>query len=540
MRYEPWKTCAVLAALLVVGCNAPPPEGGQASAPRELPTIDLSGGPAFPLDAHLEQADVMSGSMSFEQLFEAGSDLFHTPLNGHDGIGSLRLADGSPIHRFSTLPPGGGAAQTQLSSQSCGSCHNFPFPAAAGLANTHVIADGNMDGKPPFSFRSTISTFGDGLLQLLAEEITEDLQGIRDETEAAAKASPGETVTRDLESKGISYGTIAATADDAGTVSLDLSGVEGVDPDLVVRPILVKGNITTVRTINVGASANLMGLQAEELVWRVQDGVEAQTGQRPPADLDGDGVERELSVGDVTAMTVYGAAQETPQSVIRLAELGLVAEPSATDVQRITQGRKLFDDVGCSSCHMPELHLGNTVFEEPTKRGNGNYFDPYLAEHEPGYDPEHPLSFDLATMAQEPRVETDPEGGATVRLYGDLKRHDMGRQLADPGPQPPITPALAPLMMDGEMVLIGASEFLTSELWGVGNTGPYLHDDRAATLDEAIRWHGEDDPPAVGDPGRSEAQEERDAYLALPAQQQEMLRTFLRSLQTFSLPDQGD
>ncbi|MDX1642714.1 MAG: di-heme oxidoredictase family protein, partial [Thermoanaerobaculia bacterium] len=76
----------------------------------------------------------------------------------------------------------------------------------------------------------------------------------------------------------------------------------------------------------------------------------------------------------------------------------------------------------------------------------------------------------------------------------------------------------------------------TSELWGVGNTGPWLHDGRAATLDEAIRWHGEDEPPAVGEPGRSEAQESRDAYMALAEGEREALLTFLRSLRTFAPP----
>ena len=46
--------------------------------------------------------------------------------------------------------------------------------------------------------------------------------------------------------------------------------------------------------------------------------------------------------------------------------------------------------------------------------------------------------------------------------------------------------------------------------------------------------HGEDSPPPAGDPGRSEAQESRDAFAALPAAQQTDLIAFLRSLQTFS------
>ena len=34
------------------------------------------------------------------------------------------------------------------------------------------------------------------------------------------------------------------------------------------------------------------------------------------------------------------------------------------------------------------------------------------------------------------------------------------------------------------------TEWRTPPLWGVANSGPYLHDGRAETLDEAIRLHG--------------------------------------------------
>jgi CxxC motif-containing protein (DUF1111 family) len=180
------------------------------------------------------------------------------------------------------------------------------------------------------------------------------------------------------------------------------------------------------------------------------------------------------------------------------------------------------------------MRLYNTVFEEPTRRGNGNYYDPILLEKDEGYDLERPVTFDLLTDAQAPRAEAHPDGGAIIRLYGDLKRHHMGRHLADPGgPQPPITPHIAPLVLEGQMVLIQPTEFLTPEIWGVGNTGPWLHDGRAGSLEEAIMLHGEDEPLPPGDPGRSEAQESRDAYAALSAEDQEALVTFLRNLRTY-------
>jgi len=522
---------AVLLAVGIAGCASGVDTAGRT---RELPKFDLSEGPAFPLDAHLESADIASGKYSFDELFEKGAYLFHTPYNGLDGVGIARLPDGSMFPRFSAAPAGGGGGGT-VSSQSCGECHNKPHAAAAGRASTNRAGDLDKDGIPPFVERSTTSLWGDGTVQLLAQEITEELQAIRDDAAGAAAGQAGTPVERELAAKGISYGKIVATSDAAGKVSFDLSGLEGIDPDLVVRPLGWKGSAPTVRVVMVGAAAGLMGMLAEEAVWFPPPDKEYTP------DPDGDGVEREFSVGDITALTVYSAAQETPQSIRRLADLGMVEMPDEATLAEIEKGRAAFEQVGCQSCHVPELHLGSTVFEEPTAGGNGNYYNQLLAGKDESYDPNRPVRFDLLTQAQEPRLEADPGGGAIVRLYGDLKRHHMGRHLSDPpGPQRPATANLTPLSHDGKDVFIAPDAFLTPELWGVGSTGPWLHDARAGTLREAVMLHGEDSPPAVGDPGRSEAQEARDAFVALPESERAALLTFLRSLRSYSPPKDGD
>lgn len=89
-----------------------------------------------------------------------------------------------------------------------------------------------------------------------------------------------------------------------------------------------------------------------------------------------------------------------------------------------------------------------------------------------------------------------------VPLFSDLLLHDMGKENYEPI----------------EMVNAGPQEFRTQPLWGVGATGPYLHDGRADTLDQAIRAHG-------GEGDRS-----RQAYLALSSTEQEQVLEFLRSL----------
>ena len=510
----------LLAAL--VGCAYSP--GDEPAAP--LASIDLTGGPAFPLAAHLESADITAGTTTAEQLVDAGGELFDTAYNGADGVGMMRTAGGTPLLRFSAGPAGGGQP-TPVGAQSCSSCHGMPFAGGAGLAHTRILVDPNADAVPPYLVRSTTSLFGNGLLQLLAQEMTEELQRAQRELLEEAKAATGQRVTRDLMAKDVAFGVLAATANAAGDVTIDGSGVRGVLRDLVVRPFGWKGNITTLRAFQVLAGMGGLGMMPEEFVWRLPEAA--------GADPDADGVEREWSVGDITAMTMYNATLETPSTAGHLATLGMVAPPNEADLARVESGRTLFDTIGCAACHRPALHLDSTVFEEPTSRGNGHFMDGFLASKDPAYDPARPVRIDLATDAKPPRVEADPAGGASVPLYGDLKRHRMGRVLADTaGPVAPIGAALAPVTIDDQVALLDPAEFLTAELWGVGNTGPWLHDDRAGSLDEAIRLHGEDAPPAVGDPNRSEAQEAREAYVALTGDEREAVVTFLRSLHSFS------
>ena len=87
-------------------------------------------------------------------------------------------------------------------------------------------------------------------------------------------------------------------------------------------------------------------------------------------------------------------------------------------------------------------------------------------------------------------------------LYSDLLLHDMGQELAD----------------GIQMGLATGSEYRTQPLWGVAAVGPFLHDGRADTLDEAIRFHG------------GEAQGSADAYLAMTEGEQLDVVAFLESL----------
>jgi CxxC motif-containing protein (DUF1111 family) len=100
--------------------------------------------------------------------------------------------------------------------------------------------------------------------------------------------------------------------------------------------------------------------------------------------------------------------------------------------QQANVGKKLFHTVGCAECHVPDL-------------------------------------------------------GSVEGIYSDLLLHKMGEPLEGGGSynEPPIPDPSKP---DGDAPSPG--EWRTPPLWGVGDSAPYLHDGRAATLEEAIKLHG--------------------------------------------------
>lgn len=80
-----------------------------------------------------------------------------------------------------------------------------------------------------------------------------------------------------------------------------------------------------------------------------------------------------------------------------------------------------------------------------------------------------------------------PNLGSVEGIYSDLLLHRMGADLAGGGgyyglpvPIPDGSPGDGPV----------PGEWRTPPLWGVADSAPYMHDGRAATLEEAIQLHG--------------------------------------------------
>ena len=104
-------------------------------------------------------------------------------------------------------------------------------------------------------------------------------------------------------------------------------------------------------------------------------------------------------------------------------------------------------------------------------------------------------------------------------IYSDLLLHPMGEVLVGGGSynEPPLN---LPKFKPGEGPV--ASEWRTPPLWGVADSAPYMHDGRAATLEEAIKFHG----------GQAAAAAGRFAKLSKPEQRQ-----LLGFLETLRAPD---
>ena len=92
---------------------------------------------------------------------------------------------------------------------------------------------------------------------MLADEMTSDLRAVRAAALSEAAAS-GRPVTKALVSKDVRFGSLTALVGGA----VDTAGVDGVDPDLRVRPFFAHGGTISIREFVVGALNNEMGMQA--------------------------------------------------------------------------------------------------------------------------------------------------------------------------------------------------------------------------------------------------------------------------------------
>jgi hypothetical protein len=449
----------------------------SASAQTRACPAGFNDTPAMP--THHDQASILK--MQLGPVFAAGQQIFVTNFNACDGAGRpASTGTGAPRTADPVLRP----RFTRVSApeaNSCAGCHNQPQAGGAGdfVANVFVLAQAadpvskiilNDDFSNTWLERNTLGMFGSGAIEMLGREMTADLQGERQSAIAQAQSS-GHNVTVALTTKGVSFGSLTAHPDSR----VDTSAVAGVDPDLIIKPFSRKGVFRSLREFTVTAMNQHHGMQAAE---------------RFPGDPDGDGVSDELTIGDITAVTIFQAALPAPQ----VAATGF-------DSNVVAHGSAMFNKVGCAGCHLPSLPLASTQFCDPDPANTPNTFR----------DTSQSYCFDLSQAGI---------SGNSVAAYTDLKRH----VICDNNKPHYCNEPVSPVQASDSNVAIPHDQFLTAKLWDAGNSSPYGHRGDLDTLYAAIVAHG-------GEAASSEAQ-----FESLPNSDQLAIVTFLKTLQMPVMP----
>ena len=359
--------------------------------PGEVPRLQAAG-------VTVTQAQLESGSLDFREIQRQGLMVFATQFNAYDGYGDGPTPGRDPLmlgQRVSLQGNGTFLRVHGLDGQSCLECHSvvsnasvppvFGIGGFGGSASNAMVAGGPIDPEATNAgfngrFINPPALFGAGAVQLLASEMTSDLQALKREAEQR------EGLDIRLESKGVDFGVLRF--EDG---AFDFSQVEGVDQDLVVRPFGRKGEFPTVRAFDLEALPFHFGIQPTEVV-----GVDV--------DEDGDGVTNEIGPGPISALEVFITTLPAPRREF------------SSGYDEDEDGMERFTELGCAQCHQPALITDRSVLtyrfpEDPIDASANVYLRVDLEEE--------PLGFPAAKQ------------GIEVNLFADLKRHDMGEGLGE-------------------------------------------------------------------------------------------------------------
>ena len=461
---------------------------------------------------HLKDGEEMSVALS--ALLAHGKLLFEANWTDQEGGGRpLTKGTGRPLADPSR-PLTGRRAFNRISApdaNSCAGCHNAPYGISGGggdiVTNVFVLGQrfdfatfdpgdtlptrGTVDesGKVvslqhAADSRSTTGMFGAGYVEMLARQMTGELQQIR------GGIRLGET--KDLVAKGVHFGRLTLsrsglwdTSEVEGLGRLSLLSTDSHNPPtLIIRPWHQASNVVSIREFTNTAFNQHHGIQSTE-----RFGLDT--------DPDGDGFTNELTRADVTAVAIWQATLQVPGRVI----------PRNPTVERaVLEGEQTFERIGCATCHIPRLALDKQgwVFSEP------NPFNP------PGNlrtGETRDVKVDLSNpLLPTPRLTPDPSGVVWVDAYTDFKLHDI----CEPGTAEPLDQNQSQW---SAKLTGGNCRFLTKRLWGAANEPPFFHHGLFTTLRQSVLAHA------------GEAKESRRIFQALPASERDGVIEFLKTLQ---------
>ncbi len=454
--------------------------------------------PAFVVSA---PRDAASPSQKTPAVERTGEELFHREWVAGDA-----------------RSPGGDGLGPVYNETSCVGCHNLGGPGGAGPSTKNAViltalstrtpANGKLAGKSTdrkvagqhlFEASTSVSLhrFGTnpdyeywrlallGLKRLPPRRIADERTGNQrfgtDPVDVSA-ALDSESIAR-IKALGrpVQIGDVLVATSERSTTPLFGSGLIEAIPDAVIEAVAkeragsktfpeIRGRVSRLADGSVGhfgwkgQTASLADFVLTACA--VELGLEVPGHHQAPDPLRGDkrvpGLD--LSAQECEALTSFVAT--LPRPIERV--------PSTEgEIARIAAGRRLFKSIGCGACHQPRL-------------------------------------------------------GDVAGLYSDLLLHDMGPSLggagsyytipADSGDTGSPASGVNRPVARGRNGGAGSQEWRTPPLWGIRDSGPYLHDGRATTLEQAIAIHG------------GEAEESAQSFAALEPREQAVLVTFLKSL----------
>jgi len=359
------------------------------------------------------------------QLVDLGRALFLKEFVISDYVNS-RGEGQSNLQRFSA------EKTTAPHATSCISCHWKGGFAGAGDVVDNAFLEGDGNRLDSHKVRNPIALHGAGWVELLAKEMSDDLQ--KQLNVGLARVSSAQPLEVPLTSKGVRFGSLILSKDSHDKVSVNADKLLGVDADLVVKPFAWEGRFSSIEEVVRWSFETHMGI-----------------GTYPDSSV------KQLSKGQLAAVTQFIATLAAP--IIEIpTSAGFRPEPILPILEskhgveytnRWSDGLNEFNQMGCSSCHKPSLALGSS---NPTLNELKNELSKYAATPNP------------ISVATDNKAGSDKVGEekTEVYLFSDLKRHSMGY-----------------------------GTFLTRPLWGLRNSAPYMHDGSANVVDQAIQQHGQ-------------------------------------------------
>ena len=477
------------------------------------------------------------------ELLQYGARLFNARFTIQEGAGRPQSkGTGAPLSDPSSplVFPRNFDRLSSPDANSCSGCHNVPIPGAGGDRVTEVFvlaqrfdhltfdhSDGiiptrgavdetgtfvTMDNTTNDSTvhsatndRKTIGMNGSGFVEMLARQMTADLQAERDATPPGGRTQ--------LTSKGVSFGTLIHNAkgtwDTSQVQGLAAPSLSGTKPSLIIRPLHQVGNVISLRQFSNNAFNHHHGMQSEE-----RFGLNT--------DPDGDGFTNELTTADLTAVSMFQATLAVPGRVI----------PNDPAVERANLiGEAVFEKIGCATCHATLPLTANNNPGLPGQPGwiyfEPNPYNPVTGPNSPNLQlgpTNYPVSAPALTVDLTsdtlplPRLRAH-RGLITVRAYTDLKLHDISAT-SDPKTDPECERLDQNQPAGSPGFFAGNCKFITRKLWGFYNQGgAFMHHGKFTTAREAVEAHN------------GEALTQRQAFDALPADLQNDLIEFLKSLQ---------